>query len=135
MRQKSIALKQRRGAVTVEMAVTIGLVFFFFFAALEMCRVSMMRHSVELALYEGARDGIIPGAKASDVVASARAALRTIGIKSADITVSPGKIEDDTREISVRIKVPLDKNLFGPSFFYRGRSIDRTFVMQRESDQ
>ena len=57
----------RRGAAAVEFAMTAGLAFFFFFAALEFCRVSMMRHTVQNALYEGARIGIVPGATASDV--------------------------------------------------------------------
>ncbi len=127
--------KLRRGAVAVEMAVTCGLVFFFFFAALEMCRVAMMRHAVEHALYEGARQGIIPGATAAEVDARARSVLRTIGIRSADITVTPAAISNSTREISVKIRMPLDQNLFAPAFFFRGRAIDRTFVMQREGSR
>jgi Flp pilus assembly protein TadG len=122
----------REGAVAVEFAVTCGLVFFFFFAALEMCRVSMMRNSVELALYEGARRGIIPGATASDVDQAARSVLRTIGIRSADITITPTAITNSTPKIAVRIRMPIDQNLFAPAFFFRGRAIDRTFVMQRE---
>lgn len=123
---------ERRGAVAVEMAITIGLVFFFFFASLEFCRVAMMRHTVEHALYEGARQGVIPGATVSEVDSRARSVLRTIGIRSADITVTPSVLSNSTPEVSIRIRMPLDQNLFAPAFFFRGRSIDRTFVMQRE---
>ncbi len=68
----------RRGAVTVETAVCISLAFFLFFTALEFCRVAMIRHTVEHALYEGARKGIIPGASASEVSDQTRAIMRTI---------------------------------------------------------
>jgi Flp pilus assembly protein TadG len=122
----------RQGAVAVEMAITSGLVFFVFFAALEFCRVAMMRHTVEHALYEGARQGIIPGATADEVESKARSVLRTIGVGSANIKVTPSTIKNDTREVTVRIEMPLDRNLFAPAFFFRGKSLDRTFVMQRE---
>lgn len=122
----------RSGVTTVEMALTSGLLFFFFFAALEFCRVSMIRHSVENALYEGARKGIVPGAKASDVQSAARTILGRIGISGATIDVSPSNIQNSTPEVSVRIRLPLDKGLFAPAVFFVGNSLDRTLVMQRE---
>lgn len=122
----------RRAAVAVEMAITCGMAFFFFFAALEFCRVSMMRHTVEHALYEGARQGIIPGATVDEVQSKARGVMRTIGIRSVSIDVTPATIVSSTPEIAVRIRMPLDQNLFAPAFFFRGRVLDRTIVMQRE---
>ncbi len=47
----------RRGAVTVEFACTAGIAILFLFAMLEYGRVSMIRQSVELAVYEGGRKG------------------------------------------------------------------------------
>ena len=127
--------RRRRGAVAVEMAITVGLVFFFFFAALELCRVSMMRHTVEHALYEGARQGIVPGATATDVQTKAQGVMRTIGIRTAAIDVTPSVIDNSTPEVSVRIRMPLDQNLFAPAFFFRGLTLDRTFVIQREGSR
>jgi Flp pilus assembly protein TadG len=122
----------RRGAVLVEMALTIGLAFFFFFAALEFCRISMIRHSVENALYEGARAGIVPGATAGEVQNRARNVLRTVGLSNTNVEVTPSVITQSTRDVSVRIRLPLDQNLFAPAFFFRGRTLDRTLTMQRE---
>jgi len=116
----------------VEMAITSGLVFFFFFAALEFCRVSMIRHSVENALYEGARHGIVPGATESEIQNKARSVLNRIGVSGAIINVSPKKIQNSTPEVSVRIRLPLDRGLFAPALFFAGKSLDRTLVMQRE---
>jgi Flp pilus assembly protein TadG len=122
----------RRGAAMVEMAVTSGLVFFFFFAALEFCRVSMIRHSVEHALYEGARQGIVPGATAAQIQNTSRTILGRIGVSGATIDVTPANIQNSTPEVSVRIRLPLDRSLFAPAFFFAGKSLDRTLVMQRE---
>jgi Flp pilus assembly protein TadG len=134
--QKQLMLSsRRRGAVAVEMAVTIGLIFFLFFAALEFCRVSMMRHTVEHALYEGARRGIVPGATAADIQARTTSILRTIGVRSATIDVTPSALDNTTSEVTVRIRMPLDQNLFAPAFFFRGRTLDRTLTMQREGMQ
>ena len=122
----------RRGAAMVEMAITSGLAFFFFFAALEFCRVSMIRHSVENALYEGARHGIVPGATESEIQNTARSVLNRIGVSGATINVSPRNIQNSTPEVSVRIRLPLDRGLFAPALFFAGKSLDRTLVMQRE---
>ena len=131
-RKSSHFKKQRRGAVMVEMAITSGLVFFFFFAALEFCRVSMIRHTVENALYESARQGIVPGATSTEMQSTARRVLSRIGISGANIDVSPTNIQNSTPEVSVRIRLPLDRGLFAPALFFVGKSLDRTLVMQRE---
>lgn len=115
-----------------EMAITSGLAFFFFFVALEFCRVSMIRHSVENALYEGARRGIIPGATATEVQSTARTVLGRIGVSGASIDVSPANIQNSTPEVSVRIRLPLDRGLFAPALFFVGKSLDRSLTMQRE---
>jgi Flp pilus assembly protein TadG len=132
--RRSVSSK-RRGAVMVEMAITSSLLFMFFFAALEFCRVSMIRHSVELALYEGGRRGIVPGATAADVQSTARSVLNRIAVTGATIDVTPSVIQNSTREVSVRIRLPLDRGLFAPAFFFVGKSLDRTLVMQREGSQ
>jgi Flp pilus assembly protein TadG len=127
--------RSRLGATTVEMAITSGLAFFFFFASLEFCRVSMIRHAVEHALYEGARKGIIPGATATEVQRETQAVLSTVGITGASIDVTPATIVRDTKELQVRVRLPLDRGLFAPALFFVGKSLDRTLTMQREGVQ
>jgi len=122
----------RRGAAAVEFALTAGLAFFFFFAALEFCRVAMIRHTVENALYEGARAGIVPGATAANVTNRAQQILGTLGLRNVTIQVTPNPIVDTTQNVSIRIQVPLNRNLFGPAKFFSGQTVDRTFQMQRE---
>lgn len=126
------AAKKRTGAVTVELALTAGLAFMFFFASLEFCRVSMIRHTTEHALYEGARRGIVPGATATEVQSEVQSVLRTIGISGATISVTPSTITNSTRDITVRVQLPLDRGLFAPALFFQGKVLDKSIVMQRE---
>lgn len=124
--------RDRRGAVTVELALTIGLLFFFFFASFEFCRVNMLRHSLENAIYEGARMGAVPGATTSDVRDEILRVLRTIGVRKADIDVQPSTLKLDTPEIRVSVAVPIKGNLFLPPLFFKDRELQRSMTMLRE---
>ena len=86
----------RTGATTVEFAIVVPLVFLFFFAAYEFSRMSMVRHTVEMAAYEGARRGIVPGATSEDAVNRANEVLAAIGTRDATITVTPNPITAQT---------------------------------------
>jgi hypothetical protein len=116
----------------VELAITLGLAFFFFMAAIEMCRAAMIRHTVDNALYEGARAGIIPGATATEVENETRRILRSLRLVQADVTVSPVNIQTTTPFVEVTIRVPFDQNLFAAAVFFRNAVYERSFRMQRE---
>ena len=122
----------RRGAVAVEFALVLTLAFLFFFAAFEFCRVAMIRHTVDNAVYEGARRGIIPGGDAAAVATTARRILSTMGVRDATVTVLPSTITRTTDQVTVSVRVPLDSNSFVPSNFFRGKEIDRSLSMRRE---
>ncbi|MEX2092873.1 MAG: TadE/TadG family type IV pilus assembly protein, partial [Pirellulales bacterium] len=78
----------RSAAVVVEFAICAPILFLFFFASLEFSRVNMIRQSVENAVYEGARRGIVPGATADNCRASAQAVLNSVSTTGATITVT-----------------------------------------------
>lgn len=122
----------RKGATTVEFAITCNIAFFFFFAALEFSRVAMYRHTVENALYEGARAGITPGATADKVRSKTRELLAVAGINDATIDVTPAVLKVDTPRVTVRAQVHLDRGLYGPAFYFLGKKLDRSFEMARE---
>lgn len=126
-------VRARRGAVLVEFAVTVPILFLFFFAAFEFCRVAMIRHTVDNAVYEGCRSAIVPGSTASDARNRADSILNTIGLSSSSVTVSPAVLDDDTAEVTVTVEVDLDANTFVPSQFTGGQSITRTLTMRRET--
>lgn len=122
----------RLGAATVEFAVTCGFAFFFFFTAIEFSRISTYRHTVENALYEGARAGIVPGATAEHVRDKTRQILATAGIHDATIDVTPAVLTRETPSVHVRVRMRLDRGLYAPAFYFLGKTLDRSFEMARE---
>lgn len=122
----------RHGTVAVEFAIVAPILFLFFFAAFEFSRVAMIRHTADNAAYEGARQGIIPGATRAEVEAEATRVLSTIGITVFDVDVTPRRIDDDTREVTVRVTVPVAANSFVPAQYFIGQNIRRELTMVRE---
>ncbi|QDV70904.1 TadE-like protein [Rosistilla carotiformis] len=135
-RRPSIASQRaRQGAVAVEFALTAGIAIAFFFASFEFCRVAMIRHTVDNAVYEAARSGIIPGATSNEVRAKATEILATIGITNANIKVNPVNITSNAPNLTVDITVPIEKNAFGASLFFKGKNVQRVLTMSRETAQ
>jgi Flp pilus assembly protein TadG len=130
---KQLHRKHRRtGAALTEFAVVAPLLFLFFFAAFEFCRVAMIRHTADNAVYEGCRLAIIPGATSAEVEAEARRIMSSLGVTKVSVAVSPATIVEETEEVTVRIDVPLDENSFVPNQFVAGRSIQRELTLRRE---
>lgn len=125
----------RHGAVAVELAIVTTIAFVFFFAAFEFCRGAAMEHTVNNAVYEGLRSGIVPGGDAAAVAQTSRRVLSTVGIDDARITVTPALFDHSTDRITVEIQVPFDSNSIVPTNFYRGKVIERSLTMRREQSR
>ena len=126
------ATTSRRGATTVEMAFVVPIVFMLTFGALEFARVNMVRNTVEDALFEGARQSVLPGATSSKITTKVNAVLATTGVKSATVTVDPPTILTSTQKITVRIRVPMSSNSWLPIYMVGDSYIDKTCTLSRE---
>lgn len=115
----------------VEFAIVAPILFLFFFAAFEFCRVNMIRHTADNAVYEAARTAILPGATAAEARQEAELILNSLGLTNVNVIVIPNVINEDTEEITVRAIVPIDENSFVPSQFVSG-NIERELTMVRE---
>ena len=122
----------RRGAVVVEMALCLPLLFFFFLTALEFSRVNMIRQTVENAVYEGSRRGVVPGATADDCRNAAQAVLNSVSANDADIDVEPTVLNDDVNEVTVSIEVPINSNSWVVPFFFQDRVITSEMTLRKE---
>ena len=123
---------RRRGATAVEFAITAPVVFLFFFAAYEFSRANMVRHTIEIAAYEGARRGIVPGATAADVSTRVNAVLAPSGMGGAIVSLTPSVIDRSTREVTVNVEVPLDGNGWILPRFVGGLSLESASTLARE---
>jgi Flp pilus assembly protein TadG len=124
----------RRGAAMVEFAMVTPLLFLFFFAAFEFCRVAMIRHTVDNAVYEGCRLAIVPGATADEARQAAESVLNSLALTGTNVTVSPADIDHGTSEVTVTVEVDLDNNTFVPPQFTGGDTITRSLTLQRVTD-
>ena len=122
----------RTAAVVVEFAICAPILFLFFFASLEFSRVNMIRQSVENAVYEGARRGIVPGATADNCRDSAQTVLNSISAAGATINVTPTVITKDSPEVTVAVSVPVNNNSWVIPVFFAGKSISSTMTLKRE---
>ncbi len=127
--------KKRNGAAMLEFAIVAPLLFLCFFAAFEFCRVAMIRHTADNAVYEGCRKAIIPGGTSREATIETRRIMNTLGVTNIKVTVTPRRILQATREVTVRIEVPLDENSIVPNQFVAGKSIVRQLTLHREGSQ
>ena len=125
--------KARRGAVVVEFALTAPLLFMILFASLELSHANMVFNVAEAAAYEGAREGIVPGATAAECQASAQRLLDIAKIRGTTIQVTPADLSTDTDTIQVTISVPYTANSIITPNFTSGLTIQRTCILSRES--
>ena len=122
----------RRGATTVEMAFVVPIVFMLTFGALEFARISMVRNTVEDALFEGARQSVLPGATSGKITTKVNAVLATTGVKQAAVTVDPSTITNTTQKVTVRIRVPMSQNSWLPIYMTGNVYIDKSCTLSRE---
>lgn len=124
--------KDRHGALTVEMALCVPILFLLLLGTLEFARMNMLRNSVDNAAYEGARRGVVPGAQASDCVTAAQSVLTAVRAQNATITVTPSTISDTTSQVSVSVSVPMAQNSWGPARFLSGATLRSVSTKSRE---
>lgn len=123
----------RRGTVAVEMALTIPLLLFIVFSSYEFARANMIRHTVEAACYESARQGILPGADVQQVEDAANFVLGSVAIRAATIEVAPSPLTSQSKTVEVTITVPLNSNLSFAPFFLKEGTVKRSCRMAREN--
>ena len=131
-RRKTCVAHTRSAAVVVEFAICAPILFMFFFASLEFSRVNMIRQSIENAVYEGARRGIVPGATADDCRSSAQAVLNSVFASNATISVTPSVITKDTTEVTVTVTVPVNSNSWVIPCFFANKTISSAMTLKRE---
>ena len=125
--------KPHSGAALVEFAFVLPIIMIFFYGMVELSRVMLLQHSVDTAAYEGARNAMVPGATASDAIASAKQLLTAAGLKSALITVEPTTISESTPLVTVRIELPVGENAWITPFWFKSGAVvsEVTLITER----
>ena len=122
---------RRTGATTIEMALVTPLMFLFMFAGMEFSRANMIRNVIENAAFEGARQGIVPGAEAADCIAAAEHQLDITRINDYSVVVDPPAIDQNTTEVTVTVSIPFSTNALPMSKFIGTNTMTRQVTLQR----
>jgi Flp pilus assembly protein TadG len=118
--------------VSVEVALTLPVLFLVLFGCVEFARLNMLRNSIEGACYKGARAAAVPGSTATDATETAERELAIVGARSATITVEPSVLTESSTHVSVTIDVPLNDNAWVTPHFLRNKTLSRTCTLTRE---
>lgn len=119
--------------MAVEMALTAPLLFLLLFGALELSHANMVFNVAEAAAYEGAREGIVPGATAADCRAAAQRVLDVSKVRGAQIRITPDDMSVNSDSVRVLITVPYAQNTVVTPTFTKQLTIQRQCVLTRES--
>lgn len=110
--------RPRSGALTVEVAVCLPVLFMILFGSYELSKANLLNHAAENAAYEAARVGVVPGATPDKCIAQAGRILRSIGVANFNVQVQPSTIARDTATVAVLVEIPLrDNTIIAPLFF------------------
>jgi len=132
IRRNKSRQSRRHGALTVEFALVVPLLFLFFFAQLEFSRANMIRNVIKTACYEGARAGVVPGATADQVREAAQNILDVAGVSTSEIVVTPSVVTTETTVVKVSIDVPLNENSWIVPKFFEGQTFSDSVTLDRE---
>lgn len=124
--------RDRRGAFTVEFALTLPILLLFLLGCIEFGRANMIQGTIGNAAYEGVRKAIVPGATASDAKEAAQLMLDTGFIKGSTITLNPSVITDETPNVTMTISVDLDSNIWITPLFAGGIELSKSRTLVRE---
>ena len=124
--QKRLRSRRITGAISVEFAMCVPLLFALLFGCYEVARANLMQHAAESAAYEGARVGIIPGATEDEIRAATEFVLTSVGVTVYNINTQQTVSDEDVEQVTVEIQVPFDENFRIGTFFmedptFRGR--------------
>lgn len=126
-------VQQRKGAVTVEFAIALPILIAFTFTGVEFARVNMIRNTVANAAFEGARQGIVPGATSAECEAAADQLLNLVEIAGGTAAVTPNPILPSSDSVTVTVTVPITSaNSFVTPQFYLGSTIVSSVTLPRE---
>ena len=131
--QQRLHSKRVAGALSVEFAMCVPVLFSLLFGCYELARANLMQHAAESAAYEGARVGIIPGATEDEIRAATEFVLTSVGVSVFTINTQQTVTEEDVEQVTVEIQVPFDENFQLGTFFVNDPTFRGQCTLVRET--
>ena len=104
--------KRRDGTTTVEFAVILPVMFLFIVGSIQLFRFYAVANSMELAVMEGARRGLLPNAQEADAIAATTNYLKIAGLKGPQVNAIRETNEFGQLELYISANLPMNGNGF-----------------------
>lgn len=130
MRNRSKSAGSRTGAATVEFAFVAPIVLVLFFGLIEMMTCNTAIHAMNHAAYEGARQGMLPGATEEKVRTRAQQLVQRLGYEQLNVTVEPSNLQD-ANEVTVTVKLSANEVGLATSYFVKNNELTQTVTLRR----
>lgn len=126
-------MAQRLGAATVETAVCLPFLLVMVFSSVELSGAVFLKHSVNLAAYEGARTVTKPGDHSANAASRVGQILASRRVTSYTYSCNPPVTADTPRgtPIEVTVTAPASSLSIGPLKLLEGRTMSAKFTMAR----
>lgn len=133
------AKRRRKGASSVEFALTFPLVLFFFTGLIAFTQAILLRDTAQHAAYEGARKGLTIDATNASVVSDVKDFLKTMRVANPVIEVTPANLNTTSEQVSVTVRIPFQDNAwiaaaFIPDNWTMGAEVTLTKFRKTESN-
>jgi len=134
---RSVRSQPRKGIETVELAITLPLIFLILFASIEACECIFLQQALTEAAYHGALEGTNNGATENRVLQRAQSLVDARGIQGASITVTgAGGVDFDDLvrgdTFSVAVQASISANRRSPKLFTPDEDIIYTSTARRQ---
>ena len=123
--RKRRMIRAHQGAAMVEFAVCLPMAVFLLLSTLEITRSIQLQHTLQLAVYEGARTAILPGATGPEIVAACHDVLDARDCAPATVTLTPSdpQAADVGDFIRVEVSIPAGHNALFTQRFLLGKQV------------
>ena len=125
--------EDRTGAITVEMALTVPLLFLLLFGLMQFAYVNLLRNTMTNATFAAARKAVAPGSTALDAENEAKRLMVPLGVKNMTVQVTPTVIKNDTPEITVDIQLDVSNIPFISGKWFKTSLLQRSCTLKREA--
>ena len=134
---KSAGSRPRKGVETVELAVTLPVLFIILFASIEACECIFLQQALTEAAYLGALEGTNSGTTESRIIQRSQSLIDARGIQGASIIVTGtgGVAFDDLGRgdsFSVSAQANIGSNRQGPKLFAPDEDILYTSTARKQ---
>lgn len=123
--------RQRVAGAIVEMALTLPILVLIALAAIDTCKVLLLRQSAKIAAFECARAGIVPGVTRAQLERLCHSFMSSRSISSSRLNLSVEDLQklEKGQLLTATVSVPADNNTLAISWFYRNQVFDETVTI------